>query len=348
MKRKMVTGLVLILVFCLIGRGTEAGVNRKITDLSGQAIEVPAIEATNHLVIIAPPLFSIYYALDQDLDKVVGLHPMVLDAAKKTVLLELEPKLATINNDFIRGFNVNTEEFLNLQPDIGLYWGKAQGKVFQTINIPGIDFQSYETYDALKALQDWLKLMAELIGNQEKAEEIIAYGEDSLSIVRERIGQIAEAEKKTGLMIFSNTQGKIIVTGSGFYGDYWLRESGLANVATDLKNNVEVNLEQIYQWNPDIIYVFIGSAEAMLANSIDGQDWSGLKAFQTERIYQIPNGMFEWYSPCSDSPLMLRWMALQSYPDKFKDFNLKEDILHYYQMIYGHDLTASQINTILN
>jgi hypothetical protein len=48
---------------------------------------------------------------------------------------------------------------------------------------------------------------------------------------------------------------KITVYGNNTYADTWFKKSGLKNAAAAVSDSAEVSMEQIYQWNPDLIYV---------------------------------------------------------------------------------------------
>ncbi len=86
----------------------------------------------------------------------------------------------------------------------------------------------------------------------------------------------------------------ITVRGAGTYGDDWLNKSGLVNVASELEgDSVEVTMEQIYEWDPDIIYIFRGMpSQSYIDNTIDGQDWSLTSAYADGTIYDMPVGVF--------------------------------------------------------
>ena len=82
--------------------------------------------------------------------------------------------------------------------------------------------------------------------------------------------------------------------------------------------------------------------------AVDGHDWSGIKAVQNKRVYKIPLGMYYWFPPSSDSPLMLQWMAKQMHPDLFEDLDIEQEVREYYTQFYGIELTDEQLDLILN
>lgn len=67
-------------------------------------------------------------------------------------------------------------------------------------------------------------------------------------------------------------------------------------------------MEQIYAWNPDIIFItnFTETQPAdLLENKVDGQDWSQVKAVQEGKVYKIPLGIYRWFPP-SGGPINVK------------------------------------------
>jgi iron complex transport system substrate-binding protein len=139
------------------------------------------------------------------------------------------------------------------------------------------------------------------------------------------------------------------VYGNGSYADAWFEKSGLTNVAKDVKGCAEVSMEQLYDWNPDYIFVFIGSpASAMQNNKIDGQDWSLLSAYENKRIIDIPQSIFSWGAPCSDSPLMPLWLTSQCYSELLSKNTFKTLYSDYYNRMYNIELKDELMESILS
>ena len=65
-----------------------------------------------------------------------------------------------------------------------------------------------------------------------------------------------QTETKTALCIFSNAAGTITVNGMDSFDAYaqsFFDKVGIQNSAAGVKGTAEVNMEQIYEWNPDMI-----------------------------------------------------------------------------------------------
>ena len=58
--------------------------------------------------------------------------------------------------------------------------------------------------------------------------------------------------------------------------------------------------------------------------------------------------MWNWLTPNPDAPLVLAWLASETYPDAFKDYDLKKVIKDYYQKWYNYELSDEQIEDMFN
>lgn len=341
------TILLLILSVLLIGLmgGQGETMAREIVDLNGNRVKLPPVEELKRVVIISPPITSIFFSVLNDPGKVVAIHPRAISNANPLVLKQAFPNLQDLNTTFVKGFNVDIEAILKLEPDIIFYYGQQQSKKLELLQIPMVDFMKRKDRNPLTVTVAWERLMAEVFAT-EANYSIEKEWED----INQRLAQfsgILPENKLKGMLIFNNSGGKVMVSGNNTYGDYWLEMSGLVNVADDLSGEKEVSMEQIYQWNPDIIYIFMGEPAINYINGIKGQNWAMVKAVQEQRVYDVPKGMFSWAAPCADSPLMVQWMVTKNYPTLFPAELFEKQLRSYYQNHYQLTLSEQMIRSIL-
>ena len=321
---------------------------RVIVDLTGAEIEIPAVADIHKVMIVAPPLVATFASVVKDTSMLVGVHPRALAEANQDVLGAVVPNWESINTTFLTGFTSNAEEVLNLAPDIILVYGDFQKDGLENVDIPIVDFYIDDTQNESWSVKIDM-LMREIFEIEEETtlqDEWYAANE----IVSNALSSADEGDKKTAVMIKSNTGDAIAVRGSNYYGDDWLIKSGLTNAAGELEGDgAEVTMEQLYEWNPDIIYVFSGlDASQYLDNSIEGQDWSEISAFKNGAIYDMPYGMFNWGAPNVDSPLTLIWMTMKNYPGTIETSYFNTYMKDYYQRQYGITLTDDVVASILD
>ena len=161
----------------------------------------------------------------------------------------------------------------------------------------------------------------------------------------------AQVNKDSGAL--DAEQADAIVAAGNTFGRYWLSAIGAENVALEIDKAISpVSLEQIYAWDPDVIFLNSFSAftaeDILNSTAIEGQDWSQLTAVKNGRVYKLPLGVYYWFPPCSDSPLALQWMAQKLYPELFEDLDIDQEIRDYYKNFYGIELTDEDMNTLYN
>ena len=131
-----------------------------------------------------------------------------------------------------------------------------------------------------------------------------------------------------------------------------MKHLGVTDVAAEATGFTQVSMEQIYEWNPDILFVdgpgLIGlTSEDVLENKVEGTDFSSIKAVQNGRVYDTTLGMWNWFTPNPDAPLVFAWLACNTYPEVFADYPLEDTIREYYHDWYGYDVTDAEMEEML-
>lgn len=321
---------------------------RTITDLGGKTVTVPTAAEIRRIVIISPPTTSVLLGVLSDPDMIVGANSRAFTTSNTEIVSKVFPDWNGVKTSFVsEGFVSNTEELLNLNPDIVFYYGETQKSGIENLGIPIVDMMKKGDNNPETVTIAWDNLMREIFDV-----------DDSVSLQNEwessnkkgaEVLDTYTGEKKTALFLFSNTGGVISVYGSGTYADTWFKKSGLVNAAAEISGQAEVSMEQLYEWDPDFIYVFIGSpASAMLKNKINGQDWSLLSAYKNNSIFDIPQGIYSWGAPCSDAPLTPLWLISKSYPELLSESDFKMLFSDYYSRMYKITLEEELISAVLS
>lgn len=327
---------------------TDQSEKRTIVDLTGKEVIIPPASEINRVVIVAPPLVATYASVVKDTEKLVGIHPTAINVANKSLLDLVIPNWQSINTAFLSGFTSNTEEVLKMNPDIILVYGESQKKGLENVNVPIVDFYLDDPENENWSVKIDI-LMREIFEIKEE-NTLQKEWDEANKIVDEALKHISDTDKKTAIMVRDNTQGSFSVRGMNYYGDDWLVKTGLINAAGNLAgDSAQITMEQLYQWNPDIVYDFVGQdADAYLQNTIEGQDWSQVTASKNKAIYDMPQGMFNWGAPNVDSPLTLIWMTMKNYPDTISQESFKDYMKAFYKRQYDIDLTDALFEEILD
>ncbi|MFV0496623.1 MAG: ABC transporter substrate-binding protein [Candidatus Fimivivens sp.] len=331
-----------------------AAATRTIVDHTGREVVIPA-QIDRVVISSIMPLPSVFCLFDGAAEKIVGMDPSSMAAAKNSILPKIYPEIVQADTGFIKDGSLNIEELLKLKPDVVLYSADktADYEALKQAGIPAIGFSTSKfEYDTVATFDHWISLFGDIFGQQDTAKAIADYGYE----VRDEIANTLQAQgdtlvKPKVLILFRYDNGTIKTSGSNFFGQYWLETTGAINVASDLKGMAEINMEQVYQWSPDIIYITNFSPyqpEDLYQNTIDGFDWSVVKAVQDKKVYKFPLGMYRWFPPASDTPLAMQWLASKNHLDLFEDMDMTEELKTYYKRFYKYDLTQEEVDRIFN
>ncbi|MCZ7407054.1 ABC transporter substrate-binding protein [Parvimonas micra] len=358
-KQILVLFAVIVLVGVFVGcskQGAEKTVSneemkeRVVQDISGTDVKIPPAKDIKRVVIVAPPITSVVIKSIPDQKMIVGLNDKAFIQSYDGIMEKVFPGYKNIETKFVgEDFSINKESLLALKPDIILYYGEAQKKNLENIGVPIINFFSPKLTDPKEVTIAWENLLCEIF--ETKKDGLLSDEWKHSEKLCESLLPKSDVEAVKALWIFRNAKGKLMVAGkSSFdaYAESYFKKAGIVNVADEIQGTVEVNMEQIQVWNPDMIFIFQGMpAKAYLSNNIEGQDWSMTKAFQEKKIYDIPKTTYSWAAPCMDSPLMPLWLGAKAYPKKFTNEDFIREFKDYYKRVYNISLTEQDIKSVL-
>lgn len=342
----VITGLIAVLGGCGDnGNAANSNEKRVIVDQLGKSVEIPA--EIQRIVTLPIPMPSILYAVDGSGDRIVGMHPKSKIAVKSSMLAVMAPELMEDSVDFVKeGFTVNIEELMKLQPDVVFQWAH-QPEEIEKIENAGIPVIAVK-YGTQEDLEGWINIAGQLLDKEERAAELINYHHQILAEIESKAKDVSE-EEKPDVFYLANTE--LGTAGTGTYNDFWMNLSGGINVASKISGwGKPGNMEQVLQWNPDIIY--IGNfcelqPEDILQNRVRGQDWSQVNAVKNGRVYKVPLAGYRWDPPSVESPLMWKWLAQQHHPEMF-NYSMLEELKNFYKKVYDYELSDQKAKEILN
>ena len=330
---------------------------RTITDHAGNKVEVP--EKIERIVIDQIPILSTYMAYHQGkAPYIVGYAGSLKQVISNTVLKDIAPELLDSQNTVKAQSDINIEEIMKLKPDV-IFYNASNKEHYETLKKTGIPCVGFATVgtngpaDPIDRYTQWLKLLEDVFCESGKTDDFIKAGQDIVKDVEERISKIDDSKKPTGVILWKYVEGVPMVAGKGVFGDFWLKRIGVKNLADETKGFAKVSIEQIYQWNPDILYLdgpglLNITTKDVFENSVEGINFSNMKAVKDKKVYNTKLGMWNWFTPNPDGPLVLAWLAKSTYPEEFKDYDLEKMIKDYYKTWYGYELNDEQIKDMFD
>ena len=330
---------------------------RTITDHAGNTVEVP--EKIERIVIDQIPILSTYMAYHHGkAPYIVGYAGSLKQVISNTVLKDIAPELLDSQNTVQSQSDINIEEIMKLKPDV-IFYNASNKEHYETLKKTGIPCVGFATVgtngpaDPIDRYTQWLKLLEDVFGENGKTDDFIKAGQDIVKDVEERISKIDDSKKPTGVILWKYVEGVPMVAGKGVFGDFWLNRIGVKNLANETKGFAKVSIEQFYQWDPDILYLdgpglLDITTKDVFENSVEGINFSNMKAVKDKKVYNTKLGMWNWFTPNPDGPLVLAWLAKSTYPEEFKDYDLKAMIKDYYKTWYDYELTNEQIEDMFD
>ena len=331
----------------------ESAGTRTVVDDTGVEVEIP--EKLDRIVISSIlPLPSVYCFFRGSSEGLVGIHPSSMAAAENSYLTTVYPEITELDTSFVENGEINIEQLMKLEPDVVFYsaTNTDEREMYDNAGIKAIGFSTtLSDYNCIETFANWVDLLGQIFGDSDRAQEVIEYGRSVEAQVLEKTATLSDEEKPKVLVLFNYGDGTITTSGSNFFGEYWIEAAGGINVAAELNGQPEINMEQIYAWNPDMIFITNFSSvlpEDLYNNTIEGDDWSNVKAVQEGQVYKFPLGMYRWFPPSSDTPLALMWLAKTIQPELFADIDIDQEIKDYYVQYYNVELTDDDLQVIYN
>ena len=327
-----------------------------VVDHAGNQVEVP--NKIERVVIDQIPILSTYMAYFKgSAPHIVGYSGSFKETISETALKNIAPELLESSDTVYAQSDLNIEEIIKLKPDVIFYNAnnKEHAQILASSGIPSIGFATVgadSPADPIERYKQWLMLLEDVFGEKGKMDGFIEAGDKIVIDVKNRIENIPEDKRPSSMILFKLIDGVPQVSGKGVFGDYWLQHLGVKNVAEEAKGFAQVSFEQIYKWNPQILFIngpglLKLNKQDVIENKVEGIDFSTIQAVKDERVYNTTLGMWNWFTPNPDAPLVLAWLACNTYPEEFSDYPLETVIRDYYKDFYGYEITDEEMEGML-
>ena len=329
----------------------------KVTDQAGNTVEVP--NKITRVVIDQIPILSTYMSYFKgSAPYIVGYCGSFKDTITKTVLKDIAPELMKSSDTVYAQSDLNIEEIMKLNPDVILYNANnaSHAQILKESGIPSIGFATVGAStdaDPIDRYQQWLELLEDVFNEDGKMNDFKSAGNAIVADVEKRIAAVTQDKRPSAMILWKYSDGVPQVSGNGTFGTFWLKRLGVKDVVVDeAKGFTQVNMEQVYRWDPDILFLdgpgllSLRTAD-VIENRVQGTDFSTLSAVKNKRVYDTTLGMWNWFTPNPDAPLVYAWLACKTYPEVFADYPLEQTIKDYYQKWYSYTVTDADMAEML-
>ena len=340
----LVFSLVLVLAACgasVPEQTTPQAGMVTFTDDLGRAVEVPA--DIQRIVPSGPLSQIILYAIAPDL--FVGLAARWDECARGIVpdaYWDL-PYFGQLYNSA----NLNVEELALADPQVIIDIGQQMSG--GTEDLDTLQAQTgIPTVYISASLQDMprtFRTLGKLLGREEKAEELAVFCEQVYSRTVSIMEQVGE-NKVDALYVIGQDGLNVLAQGSYHAELVDMLTNNLAVVDTPSSKGSgnEVTMEQIALWDPDFV---LFTPDSIYDTVAEMDTWRDISAIASGNYIEVPQGPHNWMGtpPAVQRYLGLIWLTAELYPD-YCDYDVKAEILEYYRLFYGCELTDAQYQTL--
>ncbi len=318
-----------------------AAETRVFTDSTGRQITVPA--RIDKVAVSGPLAQIVVFALCPD--KLVGVANE-WDESAQQFLDEKYYNLPLLGQLYGGKGELNLETLLSSEAQVVIDVGEAKSTIVEDMDAlqeqTGIPFVHIDA--KLASMDETYTMLGDLLGVADEAKALADYCRTTYDSVKSAVDGVEKADL---LYITGDTGLNVIAQGSFHAEVIDLLSSNLAVVdePSSKGSGNEVDMEQILNWNPDVILFTPGSIYATV-----GEDaaWQGVTAIQNGAYYEVPMGPYNWmgFPPSVQRLLGMQWMAKVLYPDAV-DYDMYEAASTYFQMFYHCDLTQEQYDALV-
>jgi len=297
--------------------------------------------------------------LDKPATKLVGIHNPTLNSAVvigggEKYLVGFGPKAmgrglySAVMDDFDGLPQVGTGGKLNLEAvaatgaELAIVPERLKEQIedFENLGIPAIVIIPGE--ESLDAVKNTLTILGKAVGEEERADKINSFFDKKIDDAK-AISSKAKAKQK---VLFLGKSSPLSVAPAAMIQTELIEAAGGENAVSGIDKKggfVDVSIEQIIAWNPDVIWLppYVDYTVESLLND---PAWSNVKAIKNKKVYICPSPDFEpWDQPTAAVVLGICWATHNLHPDLYSLNDLKKDIDEFYNLLYGKTFTLKEL-----
>ena len=233
-------------------------------------------------------------------------------------------------------------------PSLGVWMGAGSVPNAEALCRCGVGTLVLVDYD-VRNTPEMYRYVGALIECEERGEELAAFCEDKLALIKRVADSVPESQRKSIFLAQGNDGLTTDPVGSMHVSDA-LDLMNIRNVA-DMPGTEgqgmgmpSVNLEQIIMWKPDAILVAEFNMSDSESSDIHGTikadaNWQNVPCVREGEIYRVPQSPFSWFGrpPSAARVLGCLWVLKVLYPEFAQEIDMREETIEFYRMFYRYE-----------
>ncbi|EFN6972836.1 ABC transporter substrate-binding protein [Escherichia coli] len=334
--------------FFLLSLSFTTQAERTFTDQIGREVKVP--DKVDRIVVLQHQTLNLLVQMNAT-DKIVG----VMSNWKQQLGSNYARLAPELSNKASLGdlTHVDAEKLVALHPQVVFVTNYAPQEMIDKISSLGIPavaislrhddegernklnpVMADEEQAYVKGLYEGIMLIGNIINKPEEAKALIKATENGCRMVSNRLQLLPEEQRVRAYM----ANPELTTYGSGKYTGLMMKHAGAVNVAAStIKGFKQVSIEQVIEWNPQVI--FVQNRYPAVVNEIQSSpQWQVIDAVKNHRVYLMPEYAKAWGYPMPEAMgIGELWMAKKLYPEKFNDVDMHKIVNDWYRTFYRTD-----------
>ena len=341
MKKLTTLALTLLLIAALSLTACAQSASRVFTDSTGR--EVTVDQEISRIAVTGPLGQIVVFAIAPDM--LVGI-PGAWNPEAKAFLDEQYYSLPVLGQLYGGKGDLNLEELLKAAPQVVIDIGEPKDSIAQDMDAlteqTGIPFVHISAY--LEHMDETYTMLGELLGLEEEAGVLA----ETCERIYSRAVEMMQGVEKVNMLYATGENGLNVLANGGYHSgviDMMANNVAVVENVSSKGTGNEVDMEQILNWNPDVI---VFSENSIYDTVGDDPVWQSVSAIESGRYYEVPFGPYNWIGqpPAVQRLLGMMWLGKLLYPQA-ADYDLYDEVAQYYQLFYHCDLTREQYDALM-
>ena len=288
----------------------QADTTRVFTDSCGREVTVPA--DVQKVAVSGPLAQMVVFAIAPD--KMVGVAN-AWDETAQTYFDEKYLSLPLLGQLYGGKGELNLETLLAAAPDVVIDVGEPKGSLAGGHGCPtGADrhplFVHIDAY--LATMDETYAMLGDLLAMPNEAQGLADY----CRAMYDRVKAIADSVDKANILYITGDEGLNVIAQGTYHAeviDMLANNLAVVDEPSSKGTGNEVDMEQILNWNPDVI---LFAPDSIYDTVADNENWQTITAIQEGNYYEVPFGPYNWmgFPPSVQRLLGMQWMAAVLYP----------------------------------
>ncbi|MBQ4264284.1 MAG: ABC transporter substrate-binding protein [Clostridia bacterium] len=241
--------------------------------------------------------------------------------------------------------NANLEEMLAVQPQVVIDIGEPKDGLAEDLDAlqeqTGLPFVHISAH--IDRLDETYTRLGELLGMPEEGRVLSEY----CARVYARCADMAQRAQKVRLLYIVGVEGLGVIARDSYHSaviDMFCDNVAVIESPSARGTGNEVDMEQILDWNPDVI---LFSQSPYFETAKDDPLWQAVSAIESGRYYDVPVGPYNWmgFPPGVQRLLGMMWMG-KLLCGELADYDLYEETAQYFDLFYHSELTREQYDAL--